>query len=547
MKKQVVFILAYLFSGIFFQANAQDPFLNKRADWLQKAEKYKPALVSREVSPQWVVRSIQDSSAFQGWRMEKVPGIEAVYSSSFKKQSGIILDFGEHLTGHFTFKLKLLSATSDAPIRFKFTFGEVPAELNTPFDPYPGGLSRAWLQDEIVTVITVPSEITIPRRLSFRYVKIELLGSSPGFDFAFDKITLSATTSVTNKAPELPAGTDPLTNKIYRIGLNTLKECMQTVYEDGPKRDLRLWIGDLYLEALANTYSYQNHDLTKRCLYLLAALADKTGWLHATVYESPVPAPQEGQHCMDYSLIYNVALLEYLKATGDRETALDLWPVVIRQIEVVQNYLTPELIYDMQKQPQIWLVFDWKDALNRHAPMQGLTIFALQKSYELATLLGKEKEVTHWPALIKQMKKAARKHFYDKKQGVIVSGEQRQVSYLSQAWMVLSETLNEKEGVRALTYALNDPNTCTVGSPYGQHYFLEALVKCNMRAEAKELMHRYWGGMVNKGADTFWEVYDPENDYLSPYNFFPINSYCHAWSCTPVYFINKYPEIFLEN
>nr|WP_301847471.1 hypothetical protein [uncultured Parabacteroides sp.] len=50
--------------------------------------------------------------------------------------------------------------------------------------------------------------------------------------------------------------------------------------------------------------------------------------------------------------------------------------------------------------------------------------------------------------------------------------------------------------------------------------------------------------MVKRGADTFWEVYDPDNDYLSPYGFFVINSYCHAWSCTPVYFINKYPEIF---
>ena len=50
--------------------------------------------------------------------------------------------------------------------------------------------------------------------------------------------------------------------------------------------------------------------------------------------------------------------------------------------------------------------------------------------------------------------------------------------------------------------------------------------------------------MLEKGADTFWEAYDPNDDFLSPYNFFPVNSYCHAWSCTPVYFIRKYPEIF---
>ena len=27
-----------------------------------------------------------------------------------------------------------------------------------------------------------------------------------------------------------------------------------------------------------------------------------------------------------------------------------------------------------------------------------------------------------------------------------------------------------------------------------------------MQAEAKELLVNYWGGMVEKGADTFWEV-----------------------------------------
>jgi hypothetical protein len=72
------------------------------------------------------------------------------------------------------------------------------------------------------------------------------------------------------------------------------------------------------------------------------------------------------------------------------------------------------------------------------------------------------------------------------------------------------------------------------------------LIECGLQKEAKDYLVKYWGGMVQKGADTFWEIYDPNNDFLSPYNFFPVNSYCHAWSCTPVYFIRKYPEIFQQ-
>lgn len=70
------------------------------------------------------------------------------------------------------------------------------------------------------------------------------------------------------------------------------------------------------------------------------------------------------------------------------------------------------------------------------------------------------------------------------------------------------------------------------------------MVKTGLADDARNLLIQYWGEMVNKGADTFWEVFDPNNDYLSPYGYYPINSYCHAWSCTPVYFINKYPDIF---
>lgn len=543
MKKQLLITLLAL-QTLAIPGLAQNTYFKESKEWLRKSEACKPELIFKEVTPLKVVKSVKDANAFQGWRMEEAGKIDDFYNKSFKEQSGVIIDFGDHLTGNLTFSLKLRSnRVSDAPVRFKFTFGEVPAELNTPFEPYTGGLSRAWLQDEVITVMSVPSEITIPRRMSFRYLKIELLGSSPGFDFSFDKLTFKAQTSV--NAPSLPLAetTDTLIRRINEIGLATLKECMQTVYEDGPKRDRRLWIGDLYLEALANAWSFKNHDLTKRCLYMIAAFANKDGLLHATVLEDPTPHPQEGTHTLDYSLIYNVALLEYLKETGDMETANDLWPVVVRQIDIALRQFSPELIYDTNK-PGYWLVFDWKDGYDRHASIQGLTIFALQQSYELAKLLGKEKEVKEWNVLAVKMQKAARNHFYDKKQGVMVSGNDRQISYLSQVWMILSGTLNKQESIKAMKTVMSMPDACYPGCPYAYHYVVEALLKCGMNMEARKLLTDYWGSMVTKGADTFWEVYDPNNDTVSPYGFFPINSYCHAWSCTPVYFINKYPDIF---
>jgi hypothetical protein len=434
--------------------------------------------------------------------------------------------------------------TQDAPVRLKLTFAEVPSELAVPFDPFPGQLSRAWLQDETVTITLMPGTITIPRRLAFRFVKIELLSNCPYYDFCISAMECKATTSVTKNADPLPALADPAIVAIDHVGLNTLKECMQTVYEDGPKRDQRLWIGDLYLESLANIYSFKNHNLTKRCLYLLASVCNEDGFIHANVFELPEPHPQKGSHIVDYALLYGVTLLEYTKATGDLETAADLWPVAIKQFEFLRKYWDNEALFDPNSAKNLWVFIDWKDGLDKQASMQGLMIFTINKMLELASLLNKTDEVKDFGILAQQMKKSARKYLWDKTNKIVLSGPERQVSLASQIWMILGDVLSKEEGIAALDKVTAEPTALKPGAPYLFHYYIEALIKCGMDQEAKKALVTYWGGMVNKGADTFWEVYDPANEQLSPYNYYPINSYCHAWSCTPVYFIRKYPKIF---
>ena len=58
--------------------------------------------------------------------------------------------------------------------------------------------------------------------------------------------------------------------------------------------------------------------------------------------------------------------------------------------------------------------------------------------------------------------------------------------------------------------------------------------------EALAVMKNYWGGMAELGADTFWELYNPKNPDESPYGGTIVNSYCHAWSCAPAYFLRRY-------
>jgi hypothetical protein len=250
--------------SLFSPGFAQDYYGLQRESWLKKAAANTPELIVTEKKPQSIVRFIKNASAFQGWETKQVSSVDVLYNTSFKSQREVIVDFGEHLTGYFSMNVRVLKGIPDAPLRFRCTFGEVPAELATPFDPYNSGMSRAWLQDEVVTVMDVPAAVSIPRRVAFRYVKIELLGSSSWYDFSLDHLVCRAQTSAYNQPEVLPENVQKIYKDIDRVGLNTLKECMQTVYEDGVKRDQRLWLGDLYLESLANNYSYKQFDITRR-------------------------------------------------------------------------------------------------------------------------------------------------------------------------------------------------------------------------------------------------------------------------------------------
>ena len=534
------------FFYLLMPLQAQNYYKNGPA-WIEKAEQLKTDLIEQIVHPVAVIEVLANEDAFQGWEANKVAEPEMVYSNSFRQQKSVILDFGDHYTGYFSFDLETLWGTSDAPVRFRLTFGEVLSEMTVPFDTYEGVLSRAWLQDEVVTIMSVPCFYKLERRVSFRYLKIELLGSSQYFDFRISDMQVNAVTSASNKPASLAETTPEKIVKIDQIGLNTLKECMQTVYEDGPKRDRRLWVGDLYLESLANQYSFENHQLTRRCLYLLAGLSDDEGYVLGTVFEEPEPHAQAGQRLMDYSLLFNVTLKEYLAATSDYETTAELWKVAKRQLDIIDHYVSSEgLVNYKRANDEWWLFFDWKEGLHKHAAIQGLMIYTLQQTYALAEMLERKDEVSHIPDQIKLMKKAAIHHFYNKKTGLFESGDDRQISYASQIWMIMAGVLNEKQSQKALQNVMKYEQAIRPGGPYLYHYFIQSLINSKMYPGARQSMIKYWGGMVDKGADTFWEVFSPENDFLSPYNSILVNSYCHAWSCTPVYFIRKYPEIFQE-
>ncbi len=511
-------------------ANASLPAL------LSKAEGLKPQLRSTTKHPLAVIRPISDPSTFLQWRTEHVSEASALYDRVMRRGDSAIFDFGEHLTGYLIFSLSGEGRGVDAPARLKLTFGEVPAEIAEPFDPYRGMLSRAWLQDEVINIDVLPATIRMPRRYAFRYLKIEVIDTSPNYGLRFSAIQADAVSSAVANPASLPSNVPELLRQIDRVSIATLRDCMQTVFEDGPKRDRRLWIGDMRLQALTNYATFRNFDLVKRCLYLFAAFPREDGLLPACVFENPKPT-RGHEYIIDYAALYAAAVVDYAQASNDWATAEDLWPAVRRQMEILSAHVRPDGIFSAP--PSSWVFIDWNQSLDRTAAMHGVFVYSLRYALKLARKVGAQTEVSDYSRRIQILTHAGHSAFYDSAQRVFISGPKRQVSFASQAWLILSGIATRKEAVGALQQISTANEVVKPGGPYLYHYVVDAMLHCGMKEEARSLIEFYWGGMVKAGADTFWEVYDPANPLLSPYGSVLVNSYCHAWSCTPAYLLRR--------
>ncbi|WP_443925152.1 alpha-L-rhamnosidase-related protein [Prevotella sp.] len=545
------FFMALSLALFSLNVSAQCYTESQQQAWLQKAEASKPVLNKTTHHPVREVKIVADANAFQGFKAVEDGDINDLYSKSFKKKKEVIVDFGKHLVGNVSFKIKDIGPMQDAVLRFKVTFGEIPSDLGLPVEPYTGSLSRGWMQD-FQCDVSYDGCYTFNRRITARYMKIEAVGTSIYSDFCFDNITFEATTSAGKSKAQLASTTPQIFKDIARVSENTLKDCMQGVFEDGPKRDQRLWMGDLYLEALANTASFKEYNVTKRCLYLLAGLANPdNGLLYSNMVEYPKPHAQQ-TFFVDYALSYILTLNDYLKATGDTETARDLWPVVKNQINTIlakaidNNHLYANTGYQYKGMMVSIVFFDWAPVtLDNHAAIQGLLAHSIDCAYNIAKVIGKTDDVKAYPATAKQLRKAGYKAYWDAKKQIVVSGKERQESYTATSWAVLGDLIKGNEAQKAIRNIMQSNTAIKPGTPYANHFLVAAMLHCGMNSEAKKYVEDYWGGMVRLGADTFWEYYVPDNHLFSSYNGYTLlNSYCHAWSCTPIYFIVNYPEIF---
>ena len=504
------------------------------ADFLNKADALKPVLLKKKRTPQSIVEIRKNNEGFG----EIVTETDISTLSELRMSRGdkVCLDFGNHYVGYVTLHISYAGGPPDAPLFIKLKFGENATEITDCSDDYNGGLSRSWIQEEWIHIDVLPSVVRVPRRYAMRFLEITVIDTSGHYRAVIEKVEFESVTSADGEHIKELDTNDELIRKIDRVSIKTLEDCMQDVFEDGPKRDRRLWIGDLRLEALANYKTFKNYDLVKRCLYLFAGTRLANGAVGACLFTEPENIVDD-IYLYDYALFFVPILLDYFKESNDMETALELWDVAYQQLEIAIGRMDENNVV-IDGGADFWCFLDWKDGLNKQAGAQAVLIYCLKRGIELGGLLGKD--VSYLEQKLGDATDAAKEILWDKEQKFFVSGSEKQISYASQVWMILAGVFDKETNYDLLKRLVElDPEIDMV-TPYMYHNFVMAFIECGDYEEAMKYIKSYWGEMINDGADTFWELYNPKNKRESPYGSSIVNSYCHAWSCTPTYIFRKH-------
>lgn len=499
-----------------------DIYEHTKKEFIKKAESLKPELYTSQI------RVMQGSP-----------------SKALNKGDSVVFDFGNHYVGNVRFRCSAIGSHPDAPAFVKIKFCETAREIEADSSTYEGWISKGWIQEEWLHIDWFPTEVMLPRRYAFRYVKLEVIDVSNKFSLVIDSMEAETFTSACagqdEKQPCIRAGAEieeSIDVTLDRISRRTLQNCMQDVFEDGPKRDRRLWIGDLRLQALANYETFCKNDLVKRCLYLFAGTANEEGRVSACLFTKP-EIERDDTFMFDYSLFFIPTLLDYLDASNDFEAAEELLETAFRQLELSRKYFGENhLIQDSDIIG--WCFLDWNLELNKQAGAQSVYIYCEKAMIQLLERLGKTERIPELRQDVALKEAAALEYLYDGEQGLFVSGVDGQISYASQVWAVLAE-IGDKEAHRGILERIkNIPNAVGMVTPYMYHHYVMALIEVGEKQQAYEVMREYWGKMAADGADTFYELFNPKNPEESPYGSSVVNSYCHAWSCTPTYFMRKW-------
>lgn len=421
---------------------------------------------------------------------------------SFHNSPQVLLDFGREVNGRLE-----LQSDSNAPAEVTVQYGESEAEAF--IEPYLG-----------IDPVYIPAHGTAyGPKSAFRYAIVRFVG---GRDTRFKAIRLDGIAYPVKYQGSFESS-DPELNKMWTIGAYTAHLCMQDDIWDAPKRDRNRWMGDLDVSGRTIDDVFGDHFLMQDTLSRLIG---------------PAPVKRHVNGIPGYSAFWVTGEKMYYLHTGSMQ---QLESVHTRLVELL-NYMEKDLDQKdlFSDLTHAWPFVDWSPGMNSYdAQTRMATQFEYYAAFKdgayLLRVLHDDKNAQIFQAKADALKAAAQKYMLDAKGSF---GDRWQPN----AYAIISGVANKDQYAGIWRNSLSDVGHLKYNpyiiTPYYNFYVVTAMARMGHRRAALNWIRQYWGGMVQEGATSFWEGYDPtwykgynfhaslQADNMSGYNV----SLAHGWS-----------------
>jgi alpha-L-rhamnosidase len=266
---------------------------------------------------------------------------------------------------------------------------------------------------------------------------------------------------------------DERLNRIWSTGAWTVQLNMQDYLWDGIKRDRLVWIGDMHPETSTIAAVFGSNDVVTRSLDLTRDVTPPTEWMNGI-----------SSYSMWWVLIHEQWYLHY----GDHDYLARQKPYLQALLRKLAGFVGA----DGRERLDGTRFLDWPSSPNPEgvtAGLQALLVMTLESGQRLLAALGDPTTAeicAEAAALARQVTPDAN----GSKSGA--------------ALLVLAGMLDARQTAEDL---LKVGGARGVSTFYG-FYVLQALAKAGEIDAALDIISTYWGGMLDRGATSFWEDFD---------------------------------------
>lgn len=335
---------------------------------------------------------------------------------------------------------------------------------------------------------------------------------------------------------------DERVNEILEVSKYTLRINTSYHYEDCPWREQALWIFDMRVMAMINYYFFGNPEIVAKNIRQCFALQNADGSLNSTG-----PKKNTCYH-LDFCMHLVSAVREYYNYSGDVDTVRDLIAYIERLEAFILSFKDENDILDSGPVGKYGAPFlDWSSEIDKLGKSVILNaVFArylgdLEAVYEICGKSG-----GRLGELRESNRQAVNGLLYDEGRGLYRDSYfegRASENYSMQGNMaaVYGGFVGDDQ-IAGLLERISDESEFP--PPYAPSFYLiifDALARAGRPDEIMAHIKRYWGAMLERGAKTWWEVFDPDSagwSYPHPFlgnvptyemDWIPVST-CHGWS-----------------